>query len=378
VAMVVIGGLASVTGAVLGALFVVGIPVLFSNNNNVALLTGGVGILAVLLFFPGGLVEIVTSVRDRLVSRLVAHPDADADEEAITALPAPTVLHPRHVAVASVPDSGNVIDVFDLTVRFGGPPVVDHVDLHVRAGDIVGLIGSNGAGKSTVMNAIGGFVRCEGTVTVLGHDVTKMQPARRARLGLGRTFQGAELFSDLDVRETVALALEAHARANLATVLLGLPAARRSDRAKRAHADELISFLGLGGVADRLFHELPTGTRRVVELACLVATGARVLCLDEPTAGLAQTEAEAFPPLLLDVQRQLDASVLLIEHDMSVAMNVCSRLYCLEAGQIISEGGPNEIRADERVIESYLGAGVRSGRLEHVVADDHVLKGSLP
>src|SRR4051794_39523143 len=158
----------------------------------------------------------------------------------------------------------------------------------------------------------------------------------------------------------------------------GLPAARRSDRAKRAHADELISFLGLGDVADRFVNELSTGTRRVVELACLVATGARVLCLDEPTAGLAQTEAEAFPPLLLDVQRQLDASVLLIEHDMSVAMNVCTRLYCLEAGRIISEGQPHEIRADERVIESSPGAGARSGRLEQVTRHDQEIKSSLP
>jgi ABC-type branched-subunit amino acid transport system ATPase component len=266
-----------------------------------------------------------------------------------------------------VPESGKVIDVRDLTVRFGGPAVVDHVDLHVRAGEIVGLIGSNGAGKSTVMNAIGGFVRSEGRVELLGTDVTHMQPARRARLGLGRTFQGAELFGDLDVRETVALALEAHDRANLPAVVLGLPAARRTDRAKRARADELIAFLGLGEFADRFVNELSTGTRRVVELACLVATGARVLCLDEPTAGLAQAEAEAFAPLLLDVQRQLDASVLLIEHDMSVAMTVCGRLYCLQAGQIISEGGPDQVRDDPLVIESYLGAGARSGRVEQVI-----------
>src|SRR5207302_24043 len=177
------------------------------------------------------------------------------------------------------------------------------------------------------------------------------------------------LFGDLDVRETVALAVEAHRRTNLAAVVLGLPAARRADRAKRAHADELIAFLGLGAVADRFVNELSTGTRRVVELACLVATGAQILCLDEPTAGLAQTEAEAFPALLFDVQHQLNASVLLIEHDMSVAMNVCSRLYCLEAGTIISEGTPDEIRADARVIESYLGAGARSAPLEKAIGD---------
>jgi ABC-type branched-subunit amino acid transport system ATPase component len=138
---------------------------------------------------------------------------------------------------------------------------------------------------------------------------------------------------------------------------------------KKARADEVITFLGLGAFADRYVSELSTGTRRMVELACLVATGARVLCLDEPTAGLAQAEAESFGPLLLDVRRQLDASVLLIEHDMSVAMSVCGRLYCLQAGQIISEGSADEVREDPLVIESYLGSGARSGRIEQALQD---------
>jgi len=363
--MVVIGGLASVTGAVLGALFVVGIPVLFGNNSNVALLTGGAGILAVVLFFPGGLAQVLTDTRDRIIGRVARRAAAaPQDDVAVDARPTPTVLRPRETTAVTVETSGKAIEVKGLTVRFGGPAVVDDVDLYVDTDEIVGLIGSNGAGKSTVMNAVGGFVRSQGTVSILGRDVTNMQPARRARLGLGRTFQGAELFGELDVRETVALAYESHDRAKLPSVLLGLPAARRADRAKKARADELIAFLGLGHFADLYVSELSTGTRRVVELACLVATGARVLCLDEPTAGLAQAEAEAFGPLLLDVRRQLDASVLLIEHDMSVAMSVCSRLYCLQAGRIISEGTPDQVRDDPLVIESYLGAGARSGRVE--------------
>ncbi|MBV8236449.1 MAG: ABC transporter, partial [Acidimicrobiia bacterium] len=150
VAMVVIGGLASVSGAVLGALFVVGIPVLFSNNSNVGLLTGGVGILAVLLFFPGGLAEILTDLRDRLVRRLMPPSDAVAGREMAGAATPPVVLRPRRVPAAAVSESAKAIDVRGLTVRFGGPAVVDEVTLHVRTGEIVGLIGSNGAGKSTV------------------------------------------------------------------------------------------------------------------------------------------------------------------------------------------------------------------------------------
>ena len=361
IAIVVIGGLASVSGAILGALFVVGIPVLFSNSTNVALLTGGVGILLVILFFPGGVSQILYTIRDVAFARIARrHPTPIVDvRDELSVAPVARALDASHAPMSAV-----AIRIAELTVRFGTHIAVDDVDLTVGGGEIVGLIGSNGAGKSTIMNAIGGFVPSRGEIEILGTDVTRMPPARRARLGLGRTFQGAELFGDLDVRETVALALEVREHASLAGVILGFPSARRAERAKRARADTIVAFLGLHGVADRLVNELSTGTRRIVELACLIASGARVLCLDEPTAGLAQREAEAFGPLLLEIRRELDASVLLIEHDMSVAMNVSDRMYCLEAGRIISEGTPDAVRADPLVIESYLGTGARSGPVD--------------
>jgi ABC-type branched-subunit amino acid transport system ATPase component len=182
-----------------------------------------------------------------------------------------------------------------------------------------------------------------------------LSPSRRARLGLGRTFQSADLFGDLDVRETVALALESRAPVSLAEIALGLPRSRRVERAKQARAHEIIAFLGMGDFAARFVNELSTGTRRVLELACLIASGARVLCLDEPTAGLAQREAEAFGPLIVQIRRELDASVLVIEHDMAVVMGISDRVYCLEAGRMISEGTPDAVRADPLVIASYLG-----------------------
>jgi ABC-type branched-subunit amino acid transport system ATPase component len=202
---------------------------------------------------------------------------------------------------------------------------------------VVGLIGANGAGKSTLMNAIGGFVPSSGGVELLGRDVHRMSPARRARLGLGRSFQGAELFPDLTVRETVVLAAPARGAA------------------ARAQADEVIAFLGLGRFVDRFVDELSTGTRRIVELACLLVSGARMLCLDEPTAGIAQRESEAFGPLILRIREELDASLLVIEHDMPVVMGISDRVYCLEAGRIISEGPPDAVRHDPNVIASYLG-----------------------
>ena len=142
--------------------------------------------------------------------------------------------------------------------------------------------------------------------------------------------------------------------------MVGLPQARRVERLQAAEADEVIAFLGLGRFVDRFINELSTGTRRIVELACLMASGARVLCLDEPTAGIAQRESEAFGPLVLRIRDELDASLLVIEHDMPLVMGISDRVYCLEAGRIIGEGAPEEVRHDPHVIASYLGTDERA------------------
>ncbi|HKH07094.1 MAG TPA: ATP-binding cassette domain-containing protein, partial [Acidimicrobiales bacterium] len=251
--------------------------------------------------------------------------------------------------------SGLALRLEDVSVRFGVRTVVDRAALEVRRGEVVGLIGTNGAGKSTLMNAVGGFVPATGTIEVLGREVQGLAAHRRSARGLGRTFQDAALFADLTVRETVQTAVETRAHARFATVALGLPRARRVERAKRAHADEVLDFLGLGTYGERFVSELSTGMRRIVELASLLAGDAEMLCLDEPTAGIAQREAEAFGPLLLRVRRELDASMLVIEHDMPLVMSISDRIYCLEAGRVIASGSPEQVRHDPLVVASYLG-----------------------
>jgi ABC-type branched-subunit amino acid transport system ATPase component/ABC-type branched-subunit amino acid transport system permease subunit len=335
VSIAVIGGLTSVVGTVLGAVWVVGLPALFDDSTEIGLLTSGAGLLILVLYFPGGLVQVLYALRDVALARVAARRTVAEGGEPPRAAALP--VQPAR-SVAPLPEGLDaLLRVRGLTVRFAGRVVVDQVDLEVRPGEIVGLIGSNGAGKSTLMNAIGGFVPCSGVVEILGRDVHRTSPARRARLGLGRSFQGAELFGDLTVRETVVLA------------------APGRGTAARAHADEVIAFLGLGRFVDRFVDELSTGTRRIVELAGLMVSGARVLCLDEPTAGIAQRESEAFGPLILRVREELDASLLVIEHDMPVVMGISDRVSCLEAGRIISEGPPDHVRHDPLVIASYLG-----------------------
>jgi ABC-type branched-subunit amino acid transport system ATPase component len=256
----------------------------------------------------------------------------------------------------------------DIVVRFGGIAAVDRASIEIGDGEVVGLIGTNGAGKSTLMNAIGGFVPCEGQVEILGEKANR-GPAARARQGLGRSFQAATLFPELTVRETVLVAFEARKRTGFLSSALFLPPSIKLERSRKAESEELIDFLGLGRYADTYISDLSTGTRRIVELAGLLALDTRVLCLDEPTAGVAQRETEAFGPLILELRRELGASMLVIEHDMPLIMSISDRVYCLELGHVIAEGDPSTVRNDPSVIASYLGTDERAIARSGAVSD---------
>jgi len=361
VAMVVIGGMGSVTAAVIGAIWVIGIPALAPNNAVLGLLASSLGLLAILLYFPRGLNQVSYDVRDAFLAwadrRFGKEPPATKSRKPASGL---------RQAPEPLEDGVPALAVSDLRVAFGGITAVDNVSLAVEGGQIVGLIGSNGAGKSTLMNAIGGFVVASGSVRLGDREIGGMAPSSRAALGLGRTFQSATLFPELTVTETLLVAHEARGRTGALSTALALPRALRRSRRDRSDVADLVDLLGLTQWQDHHIGDLSTGTRRVVELAGLLALNARVLCLDEPTAGLAQRETEAFGPLIVTVQRELSASVLLIEHDMPLIMSISDRVYCLEAGSVIAEGSPKDVRDNPRVVASYLGTDertiVRSGR----------------
>jgi ABC-type branched-subunit amino acid transport system ATPase component/ABC-type branched-subunit amino acid transport system permease subunit len=355
VSMAVIGGLGSLAGAVSGALWVVGLPAFWPNNQIIPLLTSSIGLLIILLYIPGGFTQIGYWVRDIILRWL----EQRLPERAVKTVTAPpSSLRRPEGAPLTLNADGSIIATSGLTVTFGGLVAVNQVDFCARPGEVIGLIGTNGAGKSTLLNAIGGYVPSNGSVRLLGQNIEGMSAHRRARLGLGRTFQAATLFPELTVRETVQLALEAREPTPFWGSLLYW--SQGKERRKREQAAELIDFLGLGRYADRFIAELSTGTRRIVELASVLAVAPRVICLDEPTAGVAQREAEAFGPLIKRVQHELGATLVVVEHDLPLIMSISDRVYCLEAGAVIAEGTPAEVRADDKVVSSYLGTDDRA------------------
>ncbi len=357
VAIAVVGGVSSITGAVLGTLVIVALPEVFNGTKQVQLFASGVGMLIVLLYFPGGLISLLHSARDNLLAWLARRtdwaPPARPAGAAIATLGSGSPRRPTGSAVPALSTAG-------LTVNLGGRAIVDGVSVTVGHGEIVGLIGTNGAGKTTLINAISGFVPSIGRIDLFGRDITTLPAYRRARLGEGRAFQNARLFGSLTTRETLMVALEARQRSLLVPSILALPPSPMAERRKRREADEIIGYLGLGRYADSLMAELSTGTRRIVELGALIALDTQLMLLDEPTAGVAQKETEAFGPLIETVRAELGASILIIEHDMPMVMAISDRIYCLEAGRVIAEGVPAMVRDDPAVIASYLGTDERA------------------
>lgn len=251
-----------------------------------------------------------------------------------------------------------VLEVDSLVKRYGGVRAVDDVSFQLHDGEILGLIGPNGAGKTTVLDLISGFQRADGgSIRVGRHDVTDMAPHERAAGGLGRSFQAARLWPSLTVREALLCTMDRHASAKAALpAFFAAPPVRASEARLGRAVDRALRALGLWGYRDTYVGDLSTGVRRMVEIAGLLAAGPKVLLLDEPSSGIAQKETEALGPVLLQLRELLNASMVVIEHDMPLLTSIADRIVALDSGSVVTEGAPAEVLAHPRVVDSYLGA----------------------
>lgn len=354
------------------------VPIYISSGNITYYLELVFGISAVLISLGGfpGMPQAAGVFLDRVGRR------RSATGAAMSAMPPePAAWHPMQSPAASRPSkpagaatiradalegvqglpasrpskpAGDILELRSLSVSFGGLVALDRVDLKVPQGRITGLIGPNGAGKTTCLNAVSGFIKCPlGTIILGGQDISHASPARRARLGLGRSFQQVQLCDSLTVEANVGLGREASlAGANLANQIFAGRAERAEVQARVAQAMELCGITALLGC---YAGNLTTGQRRLVELARCLAGSFRLLLLDEPSSGLDSNETSRFGTILKNVVAEQGVGIALVEHDMSLVMDICSYIYVLDFGKLIFEGTPAEVTASQVVQTAYLG-----------------------
>ncbi len=361
VVLVVLGGLGSRTGVVVAAIAFsefprIFIPIFGEGFRGWDLVLGALGLMLAVRNHPGGVPEILEHRRQR---RLRAKGDAEVDEAppmpALPQMPRPAERASAKAIVAGSP----LLEVKNISVRFGGLAAVDDASFIVKAGEIAGLIGPNGAGKTTLFNAITGLVTPNsGRVFFLGSEITDLAPHARAAAGIGRTFQGIGLAKDLSIVENLLLAQHTLAAYSVAEGLTGLGRSRKVERELHERSREALVALGFEGREDVPVRLLSHGQQRIVELGCVLLTAPDLVLLDEPSAGMSPGAAENLAVRLRDIRDQLGRTVLLIEHNLPLVLDVCDSLTVLSSGQVIASGTIDEVANQPEVITAYLGESI--------------------
>jgi branched-chain amino acid transport system ATP-binding protein len=249
-----------------------------------------------------------------------------------------------------------LLEARGLSKSFRGLQALVDYELRLAPLTIHGVIGPNGAGKTTLFHLLSGFLRpTSGSIALEGHDITGSPAYAVARMGIGRTFQNIRLFNELSVLDNVKVALQRGSKRSLAGVLLSSPSFRRAERDLEARAIELLDLFGLAAKRDRSARGLPYGDQRRLEIARAIGTGPKLLLLDEPNAGMNQSETQALLGLIRRLRDEMGITIVLVAHDIPLVMNLCDRVQVLNYGRLIAEGDPATVRANRDVIDAYIG-----------------------